>query len=150
MMTIPRSTLPFLVILIFSSCTNAWTTLPPFGITVCDVRNAATILAVTLTLGSAVLSDISSQPNNIQQGAHVFDTTCASCHFQGGNKIDPKKTLSKQDLETYIVMDPSDVQLYLKTDFLHRGANLFGGELTEKELENVVAFVLNQSNENKW
>lgn len=148
--TLSRTLLFLVILLLLFSSSNAWTTPPPpFGISVCDVRNAATTLAVTLTLAS-VLSDISNSKPNIAKGARIFDTTCASCHVNGGNKIDSKKTLSKEDLETYLGLDPSDVQLYMKSDFLHRGANLFGGDLSERDLQNVVAFVLNQANEDKW
>lgn len=146
---LPHSTLLLLFTLALSSLmmrSDAWTP-PRLAISVCDVRNAATTLAVGLTIAS-VVSDLSTP--NIQQGKKIFDNTCASCHINGGNKIAPDKTLSRQDIEQYVGLDQSDLQQYLKADFVHRGANLFSGDLSDRDLQNVVAFVLNQATENKW
>jgi hypothetical protein len=38
----------------------------------------------------------------------------------------------------------------MKTNFLHQGANFFGLDLHEKDLEKVMAYVLDQAEGNKW
>lgn len=133
-----HQTLPFLVALLSTLLTtNAWTTpsIPTFSI--------------TLTV-AAVVSDLSNSSPDIAKGQMIFANTCSSCHVDGQNKIDPKKTLQVDDLEKFIGLDPGDVKQYMKYAPLHRGANAFGGELSERDLDNVVAYVLEQATESNW
>jgi len=153
-LTVAPTTMPHLrtlslLVIITLLCTisvNGWNSSSLLKITVCNVGNAARPLVTAAFL----LANVSNASPNIQQGAKIFDSTCASCHPNGQNKIAKEKTLQKHDLEEYVGLDPSDIQQYMRADFLHRGANLFGGDLSNRDLENVVAFVLEQAVENKW
>lgn len=66
------------------------------------------------------------------------------------NKIDATKTLRRDDIEKFVGLDQKDIVQYMKFAPLHRGALAFGGELSERDLENVVAYVLDQAVESKW
>ena len=141
------SSLFVILSLLFSSSVDAWTTTSPFfKIFDSNIKNEATALAVGLTF-AAVLPD---SPPNIAAGSKVFESTCSSCHPNGQNKIAKERTLEKESLEKYVGLDPSDIQQYMRADFLHRGANLFGGELSDEDMKNVVGYVLDQAVENKW
>lgn len=110
--------------------------------------------AITVAFGAAlcVTATAPQQANaaDVAQGAKMFDATCASCHANGQNLIAKEKTLTRESLSKYVGLDPGDVQTYMRYNVLHRGANLFGGKLSEKDMENVVAYVLDQALEDKW
>jgi len=139
-----------LILLLSTISVNSWTVSSLPKVSVCVLRNAARPLATIGLTAAFLMANVANASPNIQQGAKIFDSTCASCHPNGQNKIAKEKTLQKDDLEKYVGLDPSDIQQYMRVDFLHRGANLFGGDLSDRDLENVVAFVLEQAVENKW
>jgi cytochrome c6 len=42
-------------------------------------------------------------------GEHLFKNNCAVCHRDGGNVINPEKTLHKEDLDEFGVKTPEDI-----------------------------------------
>lgn len=111
------------------------------------VKNAA----ITVAFGWTVLATANAaHAADIAAGSRLFQATCSSCHAGGKNLIAKEKTLDKETLEKYVGLDPNDVQLYMRYSFLHRGAHLFGGNLSEKDFKDVVAYILDQALENKW
>lgn len=42
-------------------------------------------------------------------GEALFKTNCSSCHPQGGNILNPKKTLSRKDREANNIMTVADI-----------------------------------------
>jgi cytochrome c6 len=107
--------------------------------------------ALTVACGCTFLATAhTAHAADVAAGSRLFQATCSSCHAGGQNLIAKEKTLDKETLERYVGTDPSDIQQYMRYDFLHRGAHLFGGNLSEKDFENVVAYVLDQALENKW
>lgn len=147
----PRAAISFLLLFLSRFlATQAWTTPPQpiFSITVCDVRNGGFALAIGLM--TFVVTDLSNSSPDLKRGQVIFENNCSSCHANGLNKIDGKKTLRRDDIEKFVGLNQNDVLQYMKFAPLHRGALAFGGELNERDLENVVAFVLDQAVQSKW
>jgi cytochrome c6 len=128
---------------------RGWTTMPTPKISN-QVKHAVT---AGLTVGCGCIffaTANTAHAADVAAGSRLFEATCTSCHAGGQNLIAKEKTLDKETLERYVGTDPSDIQQYMRYSFLHRGAHLFGGNLSEKDFENVVAYVLDQALGNKW
>lgn len=83
---------------------------------------------------------------DIADGAKVFSANCAACHMGGGNVVMANKTLKKEALEQF-GMNSADAIMYQ----VQNGKNAmpaFGGRLSEAQIENVAAYVLEQSSKN--
>lgn len=84
---------------------------------------------------------------NTGKGAQIFNANCAACHMGGKNLVMANKSLSKADLEKY-GMDSMDKIVYQVTN--GKGAMpRFGGRLSDADIENVAAYVLEQA-EKGW
>jgi len=76
-------------------------------------------------------------------GAQVFSANCAACHIGGGNAVNAAKTLKKEALEQY-EMNSAEKIVYQVTN----GKNAmpsFKGRLTDDQIADVAAYVLQQS-----
>jgi cytochrome c6 len=125
---------------------HGWTTM-----TMPKLCNEVKHAALTAACGCAFLATANTaHAADIAAGSRLFEATCTSCHAGGQNLIAKEKTLDKETLERYVSADPNDIQQYMRYSFLHRGAHLFDGNLSEEDFENVVAYVLDQALENKW
>ncbi|MEM7796962.1 MAG: c-type cytochrome [Cyanobacteria bacterium P01_C01_bin.118] len=80
-------------------------------------------------------------------GAQVFSANCAACHIGGGNAVNPAKTLKQDDL----VANGKDTSIAIITQVTsgNGGMPAFGGRLNPEQIENVAAYVLEQSG-NGW
>ena len=80
-------------------------------------------------------------------GAQVFSANCAACHISGGNAVNPAKTLKKDDL----IANGKDTPDAIITQVTNGNGGMpaFGGRLTPEQIENVAAYVLEQSG-NGW
>lgn len=99
------------------------------------------IALLVLSLDSPVLAA------DIQHGAKVFQVNCTMCHQGGRNTIMPEKTLQKEALEKYGMNSMPAIIAQVK-----RGKNampVFQGRLTEQDIEDVAAYVLQQA-EQGW
>lgn len=76
-------------------------------------------------------------------GSGLFQANCASCHMGGKNIINPAKTLNKGDLEKY-GMNSFEA---IVTQVTNGKAAMpsFKGRLNDKQIEDVAAYVLKQS-----
>ena len=76
-------------------------------------------------------------------GGQVFSANCAACHIGGGNAVNPAKTLKKDDLVAY----GKDTSEAISTQVTNGNGGMpaFGGRLTPEQIENVAAYVLEQS-----
>jgi cytochrome c6 len=75
------------------------------------------LLAVTvgvLSLGLLFTAGLAIESKNSNDGANGFKEFCASCHPDGGNIIDPKKTLYKKSLEANGYSKPADIILKMR------------------------------------
>lgn len=76
-------------------------------------------------------------------GASVFSANCAACHSGGLNVVNPQKTLQKGDLETYGMNSPEAIITQVKNGKSAMPA--FTGRLTDKQIEDVAAYVISQA-----
>jgi cytochrome c6 len=60
--------------------------------------------AAVLFLGTCGCS-----PQSGMSGEEIFAQHCAGCHPDGGNTINPRKTLHKKDLEANNIKGPGDI-----------------------------------------
>lgn len=80
---------------------------------------------------------------NIEDGARVFSANCIACHIGGGNVVNPSRTLQWNALEKF-EMDSMEAITGQVTNGKN-GMPAFNGRLTNKQIENVAAYVLSQS-----
>jgi cytochrome c6 len=76
-------------------------------------------------------------------GAKVFSANCAACHAGGGNVVMAKKTLKQEALEKYKMNSAEKIITQVT-----KGKNAmpaFKGRLTDKQIQDVAAYVLDQS-----
>jgi cytochrome c6 len=95
---------------------------------------------LTFMVPTAIAADIGT-------GAQVFSANCAACHIGGRNIVNPAKTLSQSDLETY-GMDSLEAIMNQVT----RGKAAmpaFIGQLNPDQIESVAMYVLDQA-EKGW
>jgi cytochrome c6 len=84
---------------------------------------------------------------DLGSGSKVFSANCAACHMGGNNVIMANKTLKKDALAQFN-MNSSDAIVYQ----VQHGKNAmpaFAGRLTDDDIANVAAYVLDQS-EKGW
>ncbi len=84
---------------------------------------------------------------DIQNGAKIFQGNCSACHIGGGNVVIVNKTLKKEALVKYGKYSSEAIQMQVT-----QGRNAmpaFGGRLSEAQIENVAAYVLQQA-DNGW
>jgi len=76
-------------------------------------------------------------------GAKIFSTNCAACHMGGRNVVAAQKTLKKEDLEKY---NMNSLEAIIHQ--VQNGKNAmpaFKGRLSEQQIEDVAAYVLEQA-----
>lgn len=84
---------------------------------------------------------------DLQNGANVFQVSCAMCHQGGQNMIVADKTLEKAALEKYGKNSVAAIVAQVKA-----GMNImpaFKEKLTDSQIEDVAAYILEQA-ENGW
>lgn len=107
------------------------------------------ILSVIL-LSIAIFAIAFSRPvlaADTASGAKIFGANCAACHLGGRNVVSPAKTLQKEALEKY-GMNSLDAIVHQ----VQNGKNAmpaFKGRLSDTQIEDVAAYVLEQS-EKGW
>ena len=88
-----------------------------------------------------------AQAADAAAGAGIFQNNCTACHLGGNNVVMAPKTLKKDALEKY-GMDSAEAIINQVTN--GKGAMpAFGGRLSNADIENVAAYVLDQA-EKGW
>lgn len=107
-------------------------------------------LVSAILLAMAALTFLWGAPamaGDAASGASVFGGNCAACHAGGRNVVNPQKTLQKGDLETYGM---NSLEAILTQVINGKNAMpAFAGRLTDKQIEDVAAYVLSQA-EKGW
>jgi len=80
---------------------------------------------------------------DLGHGSQVFASNCAACHIGGGNVVNGAKTLKKADLEKYEMASLEAIQTQIKNGKSAMPA--FLGRLSEQDIEDVAAYVLDQA-----
>lgn len=81
------------------------------------------------------------------KGAKIFSANCSACHIGGGNVIIANKTLKKQALEKYSMVTMEAIINQVQNGKSAMPA--FRGRLSDEEIEDVAAYVLEKS-EQGW
>jgi len=76
-------------------------------------RNVDFILCIALSFGLVFLVSSYSSAN-WKTGETLFKQHCASCHPDGGNIINPKKTLTKKDREANGIKSKDDIVKFMR------------------------------------
>jgi cytochrome c6 len=105
------------------------------------------MLRLSLLLVSSVLTwgFISpAQAADASAGAEVFAKNCTACHAGGKNIMNPAKSLSLNDLKSNNI----DSEAAVITQVTNGKAPMpaFGTSLSEEQIKNVAAYVLQQAN----
>ncbi|MGL5034514.1 MAG: c-type cytochrome [Microcystaceae cyanobacterium] len=89
---------------------------------------------------------------DIAKGAEIFSNKCAVCHQNGGNTINPQKTLSKAHLEIFAKDAGTDLTAAIIAQVTNGKGMMtaFGktGQLKPEQIEDVAAYVVAQSEKN--
>ena len=107
-------------------------------------------LVSSILLAMAVLTFLWGAPamaGDAASGASVFGANCAACHAAGRNVVNPQKTLQKGDLETYGMNTPEAIITQVTNG--KNAMPAFAGRLSDKQIEDVAAYVLSQA-EKGW
>lgn len=107
-------------------------------------------IVTVLLLAIAILTFAFSRPalaGDAIIGSKIFSANCAACHLGGNNVIMANKTLKKEALDKYGVNSLEAIINQVK-----KGKNAmpaFGGRLSDKQIEDVATYVLQQA-EKGW
>jgi cytochrome c6 len=82
---------------------------------------------------------------DLDNGAKIFGSNCAACHMGGGNVVNGAKTLSKDDLEKWGMNSIDAITTQVTNGKLAMPA--FKGRLSDTDIQDVAAYVLEQSNQ---
>jgi cytochrome c6 len=108
------------------------------------MRRIFSLIALCLAL---VLGAAPSFAADVAHGGQVFSANCAACHMGGGNVVNAERTLKKDALEAYLAnysSGPEAAVAYQVTN----GKNAmpaFGGKLSEADIADVAAYVIDMS-----
>lgn len=80
-------------------------------------------------------------------GSKIFTANCAACHAGGNNLVISTKNLRKETLEKYGMYSSNAIQTQVTNG--KNAMPAFGGRLSEDEIEQVSAYVLEQA-EKGW
>jgi len=109
-----------------------------------DVAKAAAAGAVAF--GVAVSPAVAA---NVGEGETIFNGNCAACHAGGQNVIMPDKTLEKEALESYLTGGRNEAAVRTQVTNGKNAMPAFGGRLSDEDIANVAAYVI-QTSEEGW
>ncbi|WP_026099026.1 cytochrome c6 PetJ [Kamptonema formosum] len=94
------------------------------------------LAALTVFTGQPALADGAA-------GAKIFSANCTACHAGGGNVVMRNKTLKKEALEKYKMNSAAAIIKQVTNG--KNAMPAFKGRLNAKQIEDVAAYVLDQS-----
>ncbi|KAJ8599688.1 hypothetical protein CTAYLR_004751 [Chrysophaeum taylorii] len=98
----------------------------------------------------AVFSPIAASAADIDNGATIFAGNCAACHAGGNNVIQTEKTLRKEALDSYLDGGRKVESVVYQVTNGKNAMPAFGGRLSDEEIGDVAAYVIDQANGDKW
>lgn len=69
------------------------------------MKRAARILTATVAMSALAAPAFAAGGKDAKKGEELFKQHCASCHADGGNIVNPKKTLGKEALKANGITD---------------------------------------------
>ncbi|KAJ1455840.1 cytochrome c-like domain-containing protein [Pelagophyceae sp. CCMP2097] len=91
-----------------------------------------------------------SSAGDIESGATVFNGNCAACHAGGNNVIQSEKTLRKEALDQYLEGGRKPASVVYQVTNGKNAMPAFGGRLSDEEIDDVAAYVIDQASGDKW
>ncbi|HEX9861357.1 MAG TPA: c-type cytochrome [Nitrospirota bacterium] len=106
------------------------------------VKFGVVVFCSTLALGlGAACGNAGSTAGSSADGKKLFEQHCAVCHKDGGNTINPKKTLKKSDMKANGVKSADDVVKLMRNP--GPGMSKFDKKtLSDKEAKAVADYVI--------
>ena len=83
-------------------------------------------------------------------GEVIFSGNCAACHAGGNNVIAAEKTLRKDALDKYLAGGRKESSVVTQVTNGKNAMPAFGGRLSDEEIGDVAAYVIDQANGDKW
>ena len=87
---------------------------------------------------------------DVESGATIFAGNCAACHAGGNNVIVAEKTLRKEALDSYLTGGRKESSVVTQVTNGKNAMPAFGGRLSDEEIGDVAAYVIDQANGDKW
>jgi cytochrome c6 len=109
------------------------------------VKKLLTLVLVTFWLLTSTFT-LSANAVNTANGTQIFSVHCAGCHINGGNIIRRGKNLKKQALKKY-GMDSIEAVKSIVTNGKNN-MSAYKDRLSEQEIQDVAAYVLEQAERN--
>jgi len=108
------------------------------------MRRLFSLLALCLAL---VLGAAPSFAADAAHGAQVFSANCAACHMGGGNVVNAERTLKADALKAYLAnyADGPEAAVAYQVTNGKNAMPAFGGKLSEADIADVAAYVIDQS-----
>ena len=111
-----------------------------------NLRQAVGAIAIALILLLTSFNATALANMDLDNGAKVFKANCAGCHVNGGNIVRRGKNLKTKALHRHKV-DTQDAVESLVTN--GKGImSAYGDKLTQQEIADVSAYVLQRAEEN--
>mmetsp|Transcript_1697 Transcript_1697/g.5169 ORF Transcript_1697/g.5169 Transcript_1697/m.5169 type:complete len:144 (-) Transcript_1697:181-612(-) len=120
---------------------------PSTSVKMQGVKENVAALALAST---AVLSPMAAFAADISNGATIFAGNCAACHAGGNNVIQTEKTLRKDALDQYLEGGRKESSVVTQVTNGKNAMPAFGGRLSDEEIGDVAAYVIDQANGDKW
>lgn len=77
----------------------------------------------------------------VPDGKALFDANCASCHFAGGNTIDPKKSLVRANLTANGILNRDDIVRLMRNP--GSGMPMFGTDrLSDAQAQAIADYIM--------
>jgi cytochrome c6 len=73
------------------------------------IKRLLTVSILTIAACSLVMFAYANDTENERMGEKLFNEHCVMCHPDGGNIINPEKTLHKKELTEYKITKPGDI-----------------------------------------
>ena len=87
---------------------------------------------------------------DVESGATIFAGNCAACHAGGNNVIAAEKTLRKEALDSYLTGGRKESSVVTQVTNGKNAMPAFGGRLSDEEIGDVAAYVIDMANGDKW
>jgi len=93
-----------------------------------------------VTIATVILA-ITSSTAFAATGETLFKQHCIGCHLDGGNMINPKRTLHKKDLDQQGIKNSEDIVKYMRTP--GPGMTAFDAKtISDKDAKAIAEYVL--------